>query len=116
LSIGLSFAVYNDESILPILITEELERLLANFLDGVSSVYRGFRGTKSFADALVGTAYAIVDDSIGGFALAWMYNFIVRMNAPNRPEKSRRLACSGAGFSEPKRPEEDLRCIDCLAD
>jgi hypothetical protein len=44
------------------------------FLDGVSSIYPGFHGGRSFSDALVGTGYAIVDGGVGGFILAWLYN------------------------------------------
>ena len=44
------------------------------FLDGVGSIYPGFHGGRSLADALVGTGYAIVDGGIGGFVLAWLYN------------------------------------------
>jgi len=44
------------------------------FLDGISSIYPGFHGGRSFADALLGTGYAIVDGGVGGFILAWLYN------------------------------------------
>jgi hypothetical protein len=44
------------------------------FLDGISSVYPGFHGARSFTDALVGTGYALLDGGIGGFILARLYN------------------------------------------
>jgi hypothetical protein len=46
------------------------------FLEGVSSIYPGFHGARSFTDALVGTCYAIVDGGVGGFVLAWLYNAV----------------------------------------
>jgi hypothetical protein len=46
------------------------------FLDGISSIYPGFHGAKSLADALLGTGYAVVDGALGGFAIAWLYNLI----------------------------------------
>jgi len=49
------------------------------FLDGVSSIYPGFHGAKSYADALLGTGYAVVDGALGGLALAWLYNVIARI-------------------------------------
>ena len=44
------------------------------FLEGISSVYPGFHGARSFTDALVGTGYALLDGGIAGFILAWLYN------------------------------------------
>ena len=49
------------------------------FLDGISSIYPGFHGAKSLADALLGTGYAVVDGALGGLALAWLYNRIARI-------------------------------------
>lgn len=49
------------------------------FLDGISSVYPGFHGARSFTDALVGTGYALLDGGIGGFVLAWLYNLAARV-------------------------------------
>jgi len=46
------------------------------FLDGISSIYPGFHGAKSFSDTLLGTVYAVADGALGGFALAWLYNLI----------------------------------------
>ena len=49
------------------------------FLDGISSIYPGFHGARSFADALLGTGYAIVDGGVGGFLLAGLYNTFAHM-------------------------------------
>jgi hypothetical protein len=46
----------------------------AAFLAFVSSIYPGFHGARSFADALVGTVYALLDGGIGGLFFAWLYN------------------------------------------
>jgi hypothetical protein len=51
----------------------------AGFLDGFSSIYPGFHGARSLADALLGTGYAIVDGGVGGFLLAWLYNTFAHM-------------------------------------
>ncbi len=48
------------------------------FLKLASSVYPGFHASRTFADVLVGTGYAIVDGAIGGFLLAWLYNLFVK--------------------------------------
>ena len=48
------------------------------FLEGISSIYPGFHGGRSLADALVGIGYAIVDGGVGGFVLAWLYNAVAR--------------------------------------
>ena len=48
----------------------------AGFLDAISSIYPGFHGGRSFADALVGTGYALLDGAAGGFIFAWLYNLI----------------------------------------
>ena len=42
-------------------------------MDGISSIYPGFHRARSFADALLGTRYAILDGGVGGFLLAWLY-------------------------------------------
>jgi len=51
----------------------------ARFLDGFSSIYPGFHGARSLADALLGTGYAIVDGGAGGSLLAWLYNTFAHM-------------------------------------
>ena len=43
-------------------------------LESISSVYPGFHGARGFADALVGTGYALLDGGIAGLILAWLYN------------------------------------------
>ena len=49
------------------------------FMDGISSIYPGFHRARSFADALLGTRYAIVDGGVGGFLLASLYNTFAHM-------------------------------------
>jgi len=44
------------------------------FLKVVSSIYPGFKASRTFIDVLVGTGYGIVDGAIGGFLLAWLFN------------------------------------------
>ena len=46
----------------------------SGFLTGVSSIYPGFHGARSFADALVGTGYALLDGATGGLIFGWLYN------------------------------------------
>ena len=46
-----------------------------------SSIYPGFHASRTFADVLVGTGYALVDGAIGGFLLAWLYNLLARRAA-----------------------------------
>lgn len=48
------------------------------FLKLASSIYPGFHASRTFADVLVGTGYAIVDGAIGGFLLAWLYNLFAK--------------------------------------
>ncbi len=49
-----------------------------SFLEGVSSVYPGFHGARSFTDALVGTGYALLDGGFGGFIFAGLYNLFAK--------------------------------------
>jgi hypothetical protein len=44
------------------------------FLDVMASVYPGYHAEGTFADAIVGALYGIVDGAIGGLVLAWLYN------------------------------------------
>jgi hypothetical protein len=44
------------------------------FLKLTSSVYPGFHASRTFADVIVGTVYALVDGAIAGFLLGWLYN------------------------------------------
>jgi hypothetical protein len=46
----------------------------SDFLAGISSIYPGFHGGRSFGDVIVGTAYALVDGGLGGVFFAWLYN------------------------------------------
>ncbi|HUJ30850.1 MAG TPA: hypothetical protein VLY23_06180 [Candidatus Acidoferrum sp.] len=46
----------------------------ASFLEGISSIYPGFHGARTFGDAVVGGAYALVDGGVGGLIFAWLYN------------------------------------------
>ena len=47
-------------------------------LRAASSIYPGFHASRTFADVLVGTGYALVDGGIGGFLIAWLYNLFTR--------------------------------------
>ena len=49
-----------------------------HFLQGVSSVYPGFHASRTIADVLVGTGYAIVDGAIAGCVFGWLYNVFAR--------------------------------------
>jgi hypothetical protein len=44
------------------------------FLKVASSVYPGFHASRSFADVIVGTLYALADGAIAGLLLGWLYN------------------------------------------
>jgi hypothetical protein len=57
----------------------------SSFLDGISSIYPGFHGARSFADALVGTGYAIVDAGVGGLIFAWLYNLLALKRSDRAP-------------------------------
>ncbi len=46
----------------------------SSFLSGISSIYPGFHGARSFGDALLGGAWALVDGGFGGFFFGWLYN------------------------------------------
>jgi hypothetical protein len=48
------------------------------FLRVISSIYPGFKASRTFVDVLVGTGYGIVDGAIGGFLLAWLYNLFTK--------------------------------------
>jgi len=47
------------------------------FLGFLSSIYPGFHGARSLPDALVGTAYGLLDGGVGGAIFASLYNLIV---------------------------------------
>lgn len=44
------------------------------FLQMMSSIYPGFHATRTLADVVVGTIYAMVDGAICGFLFGWLYN------------------------------------------
>lgn len=46
----------------------------AGFLNGISSVYPGFHGARSFSDAVLGGVYALLDGAVDGAIFAWLYN------------------------------------------
>lgn len=49
-----------------------------HFLQGVSSIYPGFHASRTIADVLVGTGYAVVDGAIAGCVFGWLYNTFAR--------------------------------------
>jgi hypothetical protein len=48
----------------------------AEFLRVLSSIYPGFHASRTFADVLVGTGYALVDGGAAGLVFGWLYNWI----------------------------------------
>jgi hypothetical protein len=50
------------------------------FLQMVSSVYPGFRASRTLADVLTGTGYAIVDGAVGSLLFGLIYNVCVGAN------------------------------------
>ena len=46
----------------------------AAFLGAISSIYPGFHGARSLADAFLGGIYAFVDGAAGGLIFAALYN------------------------------------------
>ena len=53
-----------------------------HFLLTMTSVYPGYHANRTFTDLLVGTAYGAVDAGVGGFLLAWIYNFFIGRGRP----------------------------------
>jgi hypothetical protein len=49
----------------------------ADFLRGMGSVYPGFYSSRTFADALLGALYGLVDGAIGGLLVGWLYNYFL---------------------------------------
>ncbi len=45
------------------------------FLELMASIYPGYTGEHTFGQVIVGTLYAALDGCIGGFVVAWVYNF-----------------------------------------
>jgi hypothetical protein len=48
------------------------------FLELAASIYPGFHPAHGFAAVVVGALYALVDGAVGGAAIAWLYNAMVR--------------------------------------
>ncbi len=47
------------------------------FLKLMASVYPGYHATRSVADLIVGTLYALIDGAICGLLFGWLYNFFL---------------------------------------
>ncbi len=45
-----------------------------DFLYVMDSVYPGYDGTASFGQVIIGTLYGLVDGTVGGAIVAWLYN------------------------------------------
>ena len=60
----------------------------ADFLRGMGSVYPGFYHVHNFADVLLGTLYGAVDGVVGGWLLAWIYNYFA---APQQQSGATRI-------------------------
>lgn len=54
------------------------------FLQLVSSIYPGYKGTASFGQVIIGTLYGLVDGTIGGAIFAWLYNWLAGRFEPAR--------------------------------
>ena len=48
----------------------------AGFLQGISSIYPGFHASRTLADVMVGTCYAVVDGGVGAMFFGWLYNLL----------------------------------------
>jgi ABC-type phosphate transport system permease subunit len=46
------------------------------FLEMLASIYPGYHAAGTFADAISGSLYALVDGAICGFILGWLYNLV----------------------------------------
>ena len=45
-----------------------------DFLYVMDSLYPGYEATASFGQVIVGTLYGLVDGTVGGAIVAWLYN------------------------------------------
>ncbi len=45
-----------------------------DFLDLMASVYPGYDATASFGQVMIGTLYGLLDGTVGGAVVAWLYN------------------------------------------
>jgi hypothetical protein len=50
----------------------------AEFLRVLSSIYPGFHASRTLADVLIGTGYALVDGGSAGLVFGWLYNWIAK--------------------------------------
>jgi len=48
----------------------------AEFLRVLSSIYPGLHASRTLADVLVGSGYAVVDGGSAGLVFGWLYNWI----------------------------------------
>jgi hypothetical protein len=48
-----------------------------SFLEVVGSIYPGFHAARNIGDAMIGTGYALLDGTVGGFVFGWLYNMFV---------------------------------------
>jgi ABC-type phosphate transport system permease subunit len=46
------------------------------FLMMLASVYPGFTASGTFADAIVGSLYAVIDAAVVGLVFGWLYNLV----------------------------------------
>jgi len=53
-----------------------------NFLNGMRSVYPGFKSVSGFVGVIVGTLYAIVDGAVAGAVFGWIYNAFAKTEPP----------------------------------
>ena len=44
------------------------------FLEVMASGYPGYHASSNFGDVIVGTLYGLVDGTVGGAVVAWLYN------------------------------------------
>lgn len=59
------------------------------FLRVMASVYPGYSGDPRVVQVMIGAGYALVDGSIAGALLAWLYNRLSGADArPRRPRGS----------------------------
>jgi hypothetical protein len=69
-----------------------------DFLRAMSSVYPGYHASRTVLEVLVGTAYGLIDGTIGGLIFAWLYNLFVGRQMVELPSDTR---TNPAGQTEP---------------
>jgi hypothetical protein len=52
------------------------------FLQLLASIYPGYKATASLGQVLIGALYGLVDGTIGGAVLAWVYNALSGLFRP----------------------------------